>query len=99
MLNAVAATSLAKRRGSTITSADWVQFAKDLGVLPQTADNYLSHISALYQLARPAWGYHAAAAGTCGRLQEEDRRDALDRSQRAAHDRPGGLRQSAHTGD
>ncbi|WP_418116281.1 hypothetical protein ABL840_14805 [Variovorax sp. NFACC27] len=50
----MAATSLAKRRGSTITSADWVQFAKDLGVLPQTADNYLSHVSAVYQLARPA---------------------------------------------
>lgn len=57
VLNSVAATSLAKRRCSTITSPDWVQFAKDLGVQPQTAGNYLSHIAAVYQLARPAWGY------------------------------------------
>lgn len=57
VLNSVAAIPLAKRRGSTITSADWVQFAKDLGVQPQTAGNYLSHIAAVYQLARPAWGY------------------------------------------
>ena len=57
VLNSVAADSLAKRRGSTITSADWVKFAKDLGVQPQTAGNYLSHIAAVYQLARPAWGY------------------------------------------
>lgn len=57
MLNSVAAIPLAKRHGSTITSADWVQFAKDLGVQPQTAGNYLSHIAAVYQLAGPAWGY------------------------------------------
>ena len=57
MLNTVAAKSIAKRRGSTITSADWVQFAGDLGVQPQTVSNYLSHIAAVYQLARPAWGY------------------------------------------
>jgi hypothetical protein len=73
VLNTVAATSLAKRRGSTITSADWVQFAKDLGVLPQTADNYLSHISAVYQLARPAWGYQldpksSTTRAKCARL-------------------------------
>jgi len=57
VLNTVGATTLAKRRGSTITSADWVQFAKDLGVQPQTAGNYLSHVAAVYHLARPAWGY------------------------------------------
>lgn len=57
VLNTVSATSMAKRRGSTITSADWVQFAKDLGVQPPTAGNYLSHVAAVYHLARPAWGY------------------------------------------
>ena len=90
VLNAVAATSLAKRRGSTITSADWVQFAKDLGVLPQTADNYLSHISAVYQLARPAWGYQldaqvindarkvCKALGLTSKSRQRDRRPTLD---------------------
>ncbi|MET3389971.1 integrase [Variovorax sp. 1140] len=86
----MAATSLAKRRGSTITSADWVQFAKDLGVLPQTADNCLSHISAVYQLARPAWGYQldaqvindarkvCKALGLTSKSRQRDRRPPLE---------------------
>jgi len=90
VLNSVASTSLAKRRGSSITSADWVEFAKDLGVLPQTADNYLSHISAVYQLARPAWGYQldaqvindarkvCKALGLTSKSRQRDRRPTLE---------------------
>jgi integrase len=90
VLNTVAATSLAKRRGSTITSADWVQFAKDLGVQPQTAGNYLSHIAAVYQLARPAWGYQldpqvindarkvCKSLGLTSRSNQRDRRPTVD---------------------
>lgn len=90
VLNTVAATSLAKRRGSTITSAEWVQFAKDLGVQPQTVGNYLSHIAAVYQLARPAWGYQldpqvindarkvCRSLGLTSRSKQRDRRPTLD---------------------
>lgn len=90
VLNSVAATSLAKRRGSTITSADWVQFAKDLGVQPQTVGNYLSHIAAVYQLARPAWGYQldpevindarkvCKSLGLTSRSRERERRPTLE---------------------
>jgi integrase len=90
VLDSVAATSLAKRRGSTITSADWVQFAKDLGVQPQTAGNYLSHIAAVYQLARPAWGYQldlqviddarkvCKSLGLTSRSKQRDRHPTID---------------------
>lgn len=90
VLNTVASTSLAKRRGSTISSADWVQFAKDLGVQPQTAGNYLSHVSSIYQIARPAWGYQldpqviddarrvCKSLGLTARSAERDRRPTID---------------------
>ncbi len=90
VLTSVAATSLAKRRGSTITSADWVEFAKGLKVQPQTAGNYLSHIAAVYQLARPAWGYQldpqviddarkvCKSLGFTSRSNQRDRRPTLE---------------------
>ncbi len=90
VLATVAATSLAKRRGSTITSADWVQFAKDLDVQPQTVGNYLSHIASVYQLARPAWNYQldpevindarkvCKSLGLTSRSRERDRRPTLE---------------------
>lgn len=90
VLNTVKAAPIAKRRGSIITSADWVTFAKGLGVLPQTAGNYLSHIGAVYKLARPAWGYQldaqviedartaCRALGLTARSAQRDRRPTLD---------------------
>lgn len=90
VLNTVAANNLAKRRGSTITSADWVQFSKDLEVQPQTAANYLSHVAAVYQLARPAWGYQldpqvindarkvCKSLGLTSRSRQRERRPTLD---------------------
>lgn len=89
VLNTVRAAPIAKRRGSTITSADWVTFAKGLGVLPQTASNYLSHVSAVYKLARPAWGHQldakviedaqtaCRALGLTSRSAQRDRRPTL----------------------
>lgn len=90
VLTTVGKTTLAKRRGSTITSADWVQFAKDLDVQPQTVANYLSHIAAVYQLARPAWGYQldpqvindarkvCKSLGLTTRSRQRDRRPTLE---------------------
>lgn len=57
VLNTVAADPIARKRGSTITSAEWVEFAKRLGVQPQTAGNYLSHIATVYKVAGPAWNH------------------------------------------
>ena len=48
---------LAEMRCSEITSSDLVAFAKALQVSPQTRQNYLSHLAAIFRLARPAWGY------------------------------------------
>lgn len=57
VLNSIKAHSIAMKRCSMITSQDWVTFARDLGVQPQTAGNYLSHVASIYKLARPAWGH------------------------------------------
>lgn len=89
VLNTISATSLGKRKGSTITSADWVQFARDLGVQPQTAGNYLSHVATIYKVARPAWGHKldpqviddartvCKTLGLISRSKERDRRPTL----------------------
>lgn len=57
VLNTIKAASIAKRRCSTITSHDWITYLDSLNVQPQTAANYLAHISAIYTVAKPAWGY------------------------------------------
>ena len=38
-------------------SADMVSFRAALPVSPQTVQNYLSHLSAIYRIGRPAWGF------------------------------------------
>jgi integrase len=42
---------------SKITSTDVVAFAQSLPVQPQTVHNYLSHLAAVFAVAKPAWGY------------------------------------------
>jgi len=44
-------------RCSQITSADIVAFARALPSGPATRQNYLSHLGAVFAIARPAWGY------------------------------------------
>lgn len=43
---------------AAIRSADIVSFAKELskGRKPQTVGNYISHLSTVFRIARPAWG-------------------------------------------
>jgi integrase len=48
---------IANMRCSKITSVDLIAFARALPVQPQTVQNYLSHLSAVFAVARPAWGY------------------------------------------
>jgi integrase len=44
---------------SALTSARLVSFGKQLNtnVEPQTCGNYFSHLSAIFSVAKPAWGY------------------------------------------
>lgn len=90
VLNKVKAAPIARRIGSTITSADWVAVARSLKVQPQTVANYLSHIGAVYRLAKPAWGYPpdpavvqdaitaSKALGLVAKSAQRDRRPTLD---------------------
>jgi integrase len=48
---------IAEMKCSKITSADLITFAQALPVTPQTVQNYLSHLAAIFAVARPAWGY------------------------------------------
>ena len=42
---------------SEVTSADLIAFVQTLPVMPQTRQVYLSHLSAVFAVARPMWGY------------------------------------------
>ena len=48
---------IANFRCSEIKSEHLVEFARTLKVQPQTRANYLSHLSAVFRVARPLWGY------------------------------------------
>ena len=75
-----------------IRSHDIVQFAKDLGTTrtPATVGNYMSHLSAVFALARPAWGIPldqqamkdafvvCNRLGITGKARKRDRRPTLD---------------------
>lgn len=60
VLRSIKAHPLAHMRCSKIRSADVVAFAKSLatsGRQPQTVANYLSHLAAVFAIAKPAWGF------------------------------------------
>jgi hypothetical protein len=50
--------TIAEKACDEITSADIYDLAKELSETrqPQTVDNYLSHLSAVFTVAKPAWG-------------------------------------------
>jgi integrase len=80
---------IAEMRCSQITSVDIVAFARALPVQPQTVQNYLSHLRAVFAIARPAWGYPldeqaikdafkvTKKQGLTSRSRERDRRPTL----------------------
>jgi integrase len=57
VLRTIMRYDIAGMRCSQITSADVVSFAQALPAGPATRQNYLSHLSAIFAIARPAWGY------------------------------------------
>jgi integrase len=81
---------ISEMRCSEITSADIMTFAQSLPVAPQTVQNYLSHLGAIFAVARPAWGYPldrqaikdafvvAKRLGVTAKGNSRDRRPTLD---------------------
>lgn len=93
VLRAIKADPIADMRCEVIRSADVVAFAQRLagrGIQPQTVQNYLSHLSAVFAVAKPAWGMpldHAESLGAMAvakrlgittRSRSRDRRPTID---------------------
>lgn len=57
VLRSIKADRLGDMHCSEITSQALLAFAQRLTAKPQTVQNYLSHLGAVFALARPAWGY------------------------------------------
>lgn len=59
VLRTIKTMPIAEMRCSKIGSNDLVEFVGDIGEgrTPQTVQNYLSHLAAIFAIARPAWGY------------------------------------------
>ena len=59
VLRSIKSYPLAEMRCSKIGSPDIIAFANQLsaGRQPQTVQNYLSHLGAIFAIARPAWGF------------------------------------------
>jgi integrase len=59
VLKAIKNSNLGETKCGDITSNTLVSFARDLtkSVEPQTCGNYFSHLSNIFTVARPAWGY------------------------------------------
>lgn len=93
VLKSIKTFDIADKHCDAITSADIVEFAQEKlnsGVQPQTVSNYLSHLGAVFSIARPAWGFPLNAQamedarkvadklGITGKSRERDRRPTLD---------------------
>jgi integrase len=74
---------------SEVTSQTIVAFAHELKVKPQTVSNYVSHLAAVFTVAKPAWGYPLEMQqindarvvlkklGSSSRSRERDRRPTV----------------------
>lgn len=92
VLRSIKNYDIAEKPCSSITSSDIVEFANELvlKVTPQTVGNYLSHLGAIFAIARPAWGYGldqgamkdafvvAKRLGVTSKSRERDRRPTID---------------------
>jgi integrase len=92
VLRAIKAYDIADKRCSEITSVDVIAFANQLviKVKPQTVANYLSHLAAVFAVAKPAWAYPldqtamndgfvvTKRLGIASKSRERDRRPTLE---------------------
>lgn len=89
VLRSIKTYDLAEMKCSEIKSEDILAFAKTLNAQPQTRQNYLSHLSAIFTIAKPAWGYPldqdvmksamvvSRRLGVTGKGKSRDRRPTL----------------------
>lgn len=91
VLRSIKDYDIADMQCAAIKSDDIVAFAKKLSEnrQPQTVGNYLSHLAAIFRIARPAWGYrldqqamkdaHVVLRdlGTTSKSKQRDRRPTL----------------------
>jgi integrase len=90
VLRTIMKSSLGEMRCSEIGSQQIVEFAQAIKATPQTVGNYLAHLSAVFSVAKPAWGYPlsaqamadarivAARLGIVGRSKQRNRRPTLE---------------------
>lgn len=92
VLNSILEFDIADKPCDEIASHDIVQFAQELSKArkPQTVGNYLSHLSEVFTVARPAWNIPldrqamddalivARRLGLTGRSEHRDRRPTMD---------------------
>ena len=90
VLRTIKTHNIAELACSKVTSADVVAFAQALTVQPQTVQNYLSHLAAVFAVAQPAWGYPldrqaikdaivvTKRLGIISKSRSRDRRPSLD---------------------
>ena len=57
VLNTIKASKLGRIKCSEIDSPQLVTFVKEIDASPQTRGNYISHLSSIFTVAKPAWGY------------------------------------------
>lgn len=92
VLRSIKQYDIANMSCASITSQDIVAFAGELSGArqPQTVGNYLSHLAAIFAVARPAWGYRLdqqamkdahvvlRRMGTTAKSRGRDRRPTLE---------------------
>lgn len=90
VLETIKKSTLGAMRCSQIGSPQYVSFGQSLKVKPQTVENYMSHLSAIVTVARPAWGYPLDATaladarvvlkklGRTSKSRQRDRRPTLE---------------------
>ena len=90
VLRTIRASDLGGLRCSQINSQELLKFAQSIKAQPQTVGNYMSHLAAVFSVARPAWGYPLdkqamddarvvlSKLGLTARSRERTRRPTLD---------------------
>lgn len=92
VLRSIKGFDIAIKSCPDITSADIFEFAQELAETrqPQTVANYLSHLAAVFSVARPAWGYQlndqamkdafkvTKRMGLTSKARERDRRPTFE---------------------
>lgn len=96
VLNAICREPIAQMKCQDIKSHHIVSFAQDIlvGRSPATVANYLSHLAAIFTIARPAWDYDldpkemeaarivAKKMGVIGKGKKRNRRPTIDEMDR-----------------